>query len=155
MRLKIGDKARVIKTGSHCQKIGTIVTITEVNNINYRAECPDMKLWYFHEDELKLMVFTKSDLKDGDVVTYRDGEKRIVCGNIRELKGFNNIGGMSLSDYNQDLIDMDENSDLDIIKVERPSQYQELFRREEKKEMTIKEIEKKLGYEVKIIKEEN
>ena len=54
----------------------------------------------------------------------------------------------------QSCFDDDENND--IMKVERPVMYHTVFERDETvKEMTLDEICKALGYEVKIIKEED
>ncbi|MNV71800.1 hypothetical protein D3C71_1648400 [compost metagenome] len=44
----------------------------------------------------------------------------------------------------------------DIVKVERPLNYEVVFDRyKNKREVTMAEIEKELGYGIKIIKEEN
>ena len=53
-----------------------------------------------------------------------------------------------------DLLDKDGDKIYDIMKVERVIEYKIIFdRNTEVKEMTIAEIEKELGYSVKIIKE--
>ena len=60
-------------------------------------------------------------------------------------------------DINDDLtIDEDWNDETTkIIKIEKPIEYETVYEyfEEEKKEMTIAEIEKELGYSVKIVKE--
>ena len=83
-------------------------------------------------------MFTKSDLKDGDVVTYRSGRKRIVQGkNLIKTDGNN---GYNLNGYRDDLIEKYNNRDLDIIRVERPTQYETVFAR---KEEILDEAEKR------------
>ena len=42
--------------------------------------------------------------------------------------------------------------DSDIVKIERPVEYTTVFTRGEVKEMTVEEISKALGYEVKVVK---
>ena len=82
------------------------------------------------------MKFKKSDLRDGDIVTYRSLEKRIVTG--RELRtGFN---FNSIDNYTKNLKDKDGDVELDIIKVERPISYETVF---ERKEDILDEVEKR------------
>jgi len=55
---------------------------------------------------------------------------------------------------NMTMTDRDD-KDSDIMKVERAVEYETVFNRDETvKEMTIDEISRALGYEVKIIKED-
>lgn len=108
-------------------------------------------------------MFTKKDLKDGMVVEVIGGERYLVCGKyLISTDGYN-----CLSDYSDDLLVLDkcrEHNDylFDIIKV-----YDNVYfindiyttqnviweREKEYKEMTIAEIEKELGYSIKIVKE--
>lgn len=101
------------------------------------------------------MSFKKSDLLDGDIVTQRnEGQKRYST----EMNGFVGLDGNSYLDYNnytENLLDKDGDEIYDIMKVERVKQFETVFiRDEEVKEMTIAEIEKELGYQIKVIKEE-
>ena len=109
--------------------------------------------------------FCKDDFKSGDIVTLRNGDKLIVT-----KKDFNDID----ENNDNDLCDTTElNTDLryesiwcgrnitetedkknDIMKVERPTQYKIMYKRDEVKEMTLSQVCKELGYKVKIIKEE-
>ena len=61
-----------------------------------------------------------------------------------------------LDDLNEDLTfarDYDDEENK-VVKVERPATYYEVFNRDESvREMTVEEISKALGYEVKIVKE--
>lgn len=110
--------------------------------------------------------FTKADLKSGDVVLRRDGSVEIVCletGALIRRDGFNILDELTddlLSTFN------DDDSD-DIIAVRRPKQpYHCQFcafdeelgelvyeRKDEPEEMTLEEICKALGKEIKIVKE--
>ena len=93
---------------------------------------------WFKKEELELVTntFKKSDLKDGDIVTYRDGRKRTVKG-----KNLIDDGCVvnDLSNWNNNLKDIDGYSEFDIVKVERPIKYETIF---ERKEEILDEIEK-------------
>ena len=100
------------------------------------------------------MSFKKSDLLDGDIVTQRDEDKKIYS---IERNGFIGLNGNSYLDYDnytENLLDKDGDEIYDIMKVERAIEYKTVFNRDtEVKEMTIAEIEKELGYPIKVIKE--
>lgn len=66
--------------------------------------------------------FTKSDLRNGDVILKANGEVEIVCvdtGTLISLSGFN-----SLLDIREDLTDKysDDDDNYDIIAVRRPTE---------------------------------
>lgn len=117
-----------------------------------------MCMW---EDEIDfiLPIMKKSDLQNGDIVTYRNEEKRMVDKNREALVLITNFNQqvMCLSNFDEDLFDAGDVNCFDIVKVYRPLT-EETFRTEKAKpvkEMTLKEVCKELGYEVKIVKEEN
>ncbi len=93
------------------------------------------------DNELELIQekqFTKSDLKDGDIVTYKNGSRRTVIAN-----NLINNGGYiskSLSSYTNELKDIITGTDLDIVKVERPIKYETVL---ERKEEILDETEKR------------
>lgn len=108
--------------------------------------------------------FTKADLKSGDVILRRDGSVEIVClelGTLIRRDGFN-----ILDELTDDLISTfnDDDSD-DIIAVRRPQKsYHCQFcafdeglgelvyeRGDEPEEMTLEEVCKALGREIKIV----
>lgn len=119
---------------------------------------------------------TKQDLKTGMRVRTRNGELYLVLKDCKtghyghqdllfaSFCGDYNIG----DDYNNDLICVDSNDtdeDFDIVEVytaksgfadidvlDRTS-LKSIWKREEKKKMTVAEIEEKLGYEVEIVRE--
>lgn len=109
-------------------------------------------------------MFTKADLKNGDVIKRRNGWVEIVCletGTLIARSGFNEI-----KDIKDDLTDAC-GTEYDIVAVRRPKrpceckfcafdeEYGDLVydrERDTVREMTVAEIEKALGYTVKIVK---
>lgn len=144
-KFKVGDKVRVIKCsidGERCKNLNKVSTITEIGEyLCYPYILKDIRET-FREDELELVEvqFTKSDLKDGDIVTYRNGLKKIVSGD----KLYGNDLFTSLRYYPEDLKDVDGEEKNDIVKVERPVKYETVFEREE----VLDETEKKYLAEV-------
>ena len=138
MKFKVGDKVKVIaKRHGHEFDIGEIVRIEEVSDIDYK--CSSLKkneFWWMGEDEFVEWKFTKSDLKDGDIVTQRNGLKKMVFEN--KLYGSNHF--VSLTYYTEDLKDANGDEEYDIVKVERPVQYETVF---ERKEEILNETEKR------------
>ena len=112
--------------------------------------------------------FTKADLKSGDIVLRRDGNVEIVCietGTLIQRDGFSSLYELT-DDLKCIYSDKEDNFD-DIVAVRRPKQpydcqfcafYEELGelvyeRKDEPEEMTLEEICKALGKEIKIVKE--
>lgn len=142
MKFKVGDKVRVIaKKHGHGFNIGEIVKIEEISDRDYKCSSLEKnELWWMGEDEFTKVKFIKSDLKDGDIVTYRNGLKKIVSGD----KLYGNDLFTSLRYYPEDLKDVDGEEKNDIVKVERPVKYETVFEREE----VLDETEKKYLAEV-------
>lgn len=109
--------------------------------------------------------FTKADLKSGDVVLRRDGSVEIVCletGTLIRRDGFDILD--ELTDDLRSTFYYDDSDD--VIAVRRPKQSHEcqfcafdeglgelVYEREdEPEEMTLEEVCKALGKEIKIIK---
>lgn len=160
MKFKVGDKVKVIKcdtSGVNCKNLNKVSTITEIDERN--GKYPYVLRGteeYFGEMELELLErqFTKSDLKDGDIVTYRNGDKRtVVDGNLMNSCGYIL---KKLSQYTNELKDTVIGKSLDIVKVERPIKYETVF---ERKEEILDGVEKKylanvikpFRHEIKII----
>lgn len=175
MKFKVGDRVRVTEavTDHRQTEIGKIVTITDINGrgLSYYAR-KDVNYYdvndsafIFYEDELELAPFTKADLKDGMVVEYHCGDRRIVLGD--KLMGFNSW--INLGNYTETLLNFDVNLAIDKVYKSTShtlndyfniSNLELIWERNEKEEeptkkMTVAEIEKELGYKVEIVSEEN
>lgn len=142
MKFKVGDKVRVIrcrthKNCKHINTIGKIIDIVASRCFPYEIEnCDEI----FRDDELELVQekqFTKADLKGRDIVTYRDGNKRMVIKSYL-IDGYGQRTD-SLDNYNNKL-ERNDYDDLDIVKVERPVKYETVF---ERKEEVLDEVEKR------------
>jgi hypothetical protein len=180
MKFKVGDKVRIItKSGPGSNYYyGKTAIITETDYVSMTGKLgyqihilgnPDHDSYVWFEEELELIErasFTKSDLKDGMVVENRYGHRYMVMG--EKLIGPDYYGW--LSNYTDALTHNHSepgnlHSHYDIIKVYKSNScsMQKYFesgnleliweRKEEPdyKEMTVAEIEKKLGYKVKIV----
>lgn len=151
MKFKVGDKVKhedfgegvVVEINSGSEKNSYLVQFKSqkgklhngngISNRTYKDE----DVWFFlkNKTELKLIKpkqFTKSDLKDGDIVTYRNGEQRIVNANKKRIVYINNWESLSFEfdDFNNDLTNKYV-SKYDVIKVERLVQYETVFERKE------------------------
>lgn len=157
MKYKVGDKVKIKEDFSYSKiyKIGTskrmekyagkIMTIRkEYEGSTYKMQedindCDWQDGWTWSEDMFEKVGFTKSDLKDGDIVTYRNGEKRIKIDN----KIFDKSGTLTnwLHNYTEDLRrEYKQSKHTDIVKVERPIGYGTIF---ERKEEILDETEKR------------
>lgn len=166
MKFKVGDKVKLNiytkefrwgRAGVGYDEIGKITNINEDGKIYVDFPSRDYS-WDGLENELVKVGFSKDDLQFADIVTLRDGNKYVVAyGRLfGEDDGYYENCEFINDDYNSDLIYCnecdEERHDLDIMKVERSGEV--IFQREsEVKEMTVAEISEALGYEVKIVKE--
>lgn len=172
IKYKVGQKVKVKEDIEVCSRSshdifftygmekykGKIVTIKETTLFKdefqyYIAE--DSKEWLWDEEwfEPVDIVKTKKDLKDGDIVTLASGERLLFSdGDFTDLdeEHYNYI--TYIDDLNDDLTYINDRRKDDVVKVERPTSYYEVFNREDTKELTVEEISKLLGYEVKIVK---
>lgn len=131
MKYKVGDRVKVIKEGTHGEAIGALVTIVAVCEASkaqpYKCQTEKRGNWWFYENEIEPVLFTKSDLKDGDIVTLRNNKRKRVIGQILISKE----GSINLNYYTNKLINVVDNS-FDIIKVERrPERLETVFERKE------------------------
>ena len=146
MEFKIGDRVK-IKEDLSCKHIykmnivkemerykGKVAEIVAVRCKTGYALDIDKGYWNWSDDTFELVEskkFTKSDLKDGDIVTYRDGSKGIKNGAHLQKIG-NSAIFASLLDYTEKLKQKENRyKNLDIIKVERPVKYVTAFERVE------------------------
>lgn len=146
MKFRVGDRVRLnknkkeFKYGRGPVSYEEVGTIERIDKDEYVVKFPSHSCWNGKEEELELATstFTKSDLKDGDIVTYRDGTRRRVRNN--KLLDEGGCSGNRLENYNNNLKDKDGEHDLDIVKVERPTKYETVF---ERKEEILDETEKR------------
>ncbi len=147
MKFKVGDRVKVINCkigGRECENLGKIFTIksTDKNGNRFPYELygtPE----FFGDNELKLVEnqFTKADLKDGDIVTYRNENRRLVNATKQEIVYIENTSWLSFNFHNfRDDLTNKDGKEYDIVKVERPVKYETLF---ERKEEILDETEKK------------
>ena len=149
-------KESMNKTDEECSKWVDELdgkTVEELKKMPYIIS----KDWLVEEEDYRKgkdnMEFKKDDLKNGDIVTLRNGDRLVFVGSEDFI---------DLSDDNDnclsDICDLEDDfthesyEDSDIVKIERPVEYTTVFTREEVKEMTVEEISKALGYEVKVVK---
>lgn len=153
MKFKVGDKVR-IKKDLDSNKMYRVLIVSEMEEYKGKvAEIVavrgktgyaldiDKGYWKWSDDTFELVEskkFTKSDLQDGDLITYRNGDKAIkLKGEIQDLIS-KEEGFLYLSDVTEELnVQAQKNGELDIIKVERPVKYETVYERveEEKKEI--------------------
>lgn len=180
-KFKVGDKVRIRKdlniTVYYGVRIvqdmlpykGEVATVTYVNSSPVLPDIYELDIdnghWSWSEDTLEKLDFTKADLKPGYLVKTKQYDLYMVMPSQNGLAFVNESGWLNASDLKENLSD-NADEDYDIIEVYGYSKYEYkaleintatrdvLWKREEnKKEMTITEIEKELGYPIKIIKE--
>lgn len=107
--------------------------------------------------------FTKADLKTGDIVKFRDGHTGIVNGEFDMI--ITQTCWQDLDGYKIDLTSGYGNEQFDIIAVRRPKKKGDcqfiafeyrwgtlVYERKEVEEMTLEQVCKLLGKEIKIVK---
>lgn len=132
---------------------GKIVTITDVYDDKVRIkEDVDGYVWDLRAFEE--LVINRDDIKEGDIITLRNGDRLLIDADkdVSDLSGKNNNPVYSLYCFENDMTHRDGNSNYDIVKVERPVEYSIVYDKEAVREMTVEEISKALGYEVKVVK---
>jgi len=149
MKFKIGDKVKLIKITSCTSgfRLGDICEVLDIN-VKGRHQIKIMKnngcTGYVDEEHIELInkQFTKSDLKDGDIVTYRNGDKRYVDATNKKIVYIDDHHCLSFrfDNFIEDLTDKARDTEYDIIKVERPTGYETVF---ERKEEILDEVEKR------------
>lgn len=167
MEFKIGDKVRLnpkVEKFVHGQadvkfdEVGEIVRIRDdsySSNKKINIDFPSMPNWTGEEDEIVHAICNKEDIETGDIIILRNGDALIFINDE-----FIDIG----NDYTNDIVSLDDfDNDLtceykikyDIVKI-RKARYVDIYNRTEKeevKELTVEEVSKLLGYDVKIVKD--
>lgn len=151
-KFKIGDIVddKIIKDWR-----GIVVRVSD-NSCDILADNGDMYVGLSCDYFNFIHSFTKNDLKNGDIVTLRNGDKLIYNNNLfYDISYYHDNVLNDIDDVRDDMIcnDLDYRGS-DIMKVSRPVEYVDVFLRpKEPKKMTVSEICKELGYDVEIIKE--
>lgn len=116
----------------------------------------------------KVSGFDKLDLLNGDVIVMRNGYKYIFFKNYAGKSDalVNTKGGwMNLDKYEVNLLFANDSA-FDILEVHRPVycsafypahefyNYECVFKREDRKKMTVEDIEAALGYKIEVIDNE-
>lgn len=120
----------------------------------------------FGDEEMK-KEFTKADLQDGMVVTLRDGKKLLVVKRGQMLRMLTEVqfldGKAILDNLKSSNVKGKTRNSLDIVRVFAPTELEnatcigELIHNhgellwERIEEMTFEEVEKELGYKIKIV----
>lgn len=176
-KFKIGDKVKIVRCigngglslEDRLLAVGEEYVIESVNPNCFNPRRDNYGLvgrgFVVYDAELELVEpkqFTKSDLKDGMVVEYRRGWLELVIGD----KTVDGTGSHSLCNFDDELIHK-ESRESDIMRVytinngikSTDSIFDRgyltlIWEREpepEYKEMTVEEIEKELGYKIKVV----
>lgn len=164
MKYKVGDKVKIVDANRREDAIcgfetGDIVTIIDCYDDKQRYMIiKDDFTGYIDECNLKdLNSYTWEDFEKcpiGTKVTFESGEEYVKTSNEEECFD----GDYFYRNY-EDLEDFKDNSDTHnlgkIIKIEEPTYTTVYEPTEEVKEMTIAELEKELGYKIKVVKEKS
>ena len=167
MKFKVGEKVKIKKNlkegydfkyyvADEMEKFkGKTVTIYSVNSEAYRIEEDNMS-WDWTEDMFEgLAIITKEELFKMPLGT-------IIKTDEKEHNIFVKVGENDFCNDDADHIEScDVNDDLSlkyfgnkIIEIQEPN-YTTIYKEDKQvKEMTIAEIEKELGYPIKVIKED-
>ena len=139
----------------------------------------DIGRWWWSEDMFELCSprFTKGILESGDMVELRNGERYIFIKDAKHhqydeptdvFMGINSLRCIPLNYYNDSLLNLRGDKSCDIMKISDGFYIPNIFRaqpsatltipdwvleREEVKEMTLEEVCKELGRDIKIVKE--
>lgn len=163
--IKAGDKVKVTgiihEDKDSCPIVGDIYTVMGIRTCpfsgsNYAVfKETDFKglplTCYLFNCELvnkkEKEIFTKEQLKDGDIVILRNGWETVV--DIKNRALLYKDDALMISGYNENLTSKFGHN-WDIMKVKRQTL---LYNREKQTEMTLEEVCKELGRDIKIVKE--
>lgn len=127
MKFKIGDRVRFIKSiiyHTNDVQVGEVYEIIAIDRPSISYQVRNGELFKENELELVTTTFTKSDLKDGDKCTLKNG-KAVFYGGSEEYEStycFENL---------TDDFKYEHNDEVSIVKVERPTKYETVFERKE------------------------
>ena len=168
MKYKNGDKVLVKKNlkdedckfgiNDDMEKLGgKFVTIKQVIDDHYYIDEDQGEYKWDDGCFLYNRINNIDEIEKNDIITLRNGERLIFNNNdeFKDIEDDNDNSVISKNDFKDDLTNK-EFAKEDIVKVERPI-LTTVYNRDEIStpiEMTLKEVCDKLGYEVKIIKED-
>ena len=141
MKFKVGDKVK-IKENLSCKKYGAMYftssmrryrdTEAKITYISLDGDACHLDIdsgnWWWSEDMLEpyMAEIRKSDLKDGDYCIFKNKERAIKFGGYVIM----NRGTMSLREYSKKL-EHNYDSNYDIIRIDRPTEYETIYKNDE------------------------
>lgn len=161
-KFKVGNQVRVRKDlevgrsyghntfiNSMKKYLGEILTITKTDCNDYEVK---ENTWNWTDEMLENIVTSIHDLEFGDILTLRNGERYVYADEhmYGEKETYIRDRDTLTTWYDEDLKQNEDNKEQDIMKVERAGQV--IYEREDVREMTVEEISRALGYEVKVVK---
>jgi len=177
-KLKVGDRVKHEEFGT-----GKVIALSNLSNNNLiEFDKADSRLhdgnsigkvsgkanrcYWCSDDELKLIGKAKPTLEELEkmpigtkITTDAEGDNVFIkkYNNVLEFSSLEERYPLVNRDFREDLTIRDECCGTKIIKIEEAKiEYETIYDvSEETVEMTIGEIEEKLGHKVKVIKEEN
>ena len=168
MKFKVGEKVKIKKNlkegygfkyyvADEMEKFkGKTVTIYSVNSEAYRIEEDNMS-WDWTEDMFEgLAIITKEELFKMPIGTKitTDLEENNIFVKVGENDFCNNDCDHIEYDNIKEDLSLDYYEEGKIIEIQEPN-YTTIYKEDKQvKEMTIAEIEKELGYPIKVIKED-
>lgn len=137
------------------QYCGKILTIKNAQTYacGDRYDLEGISRYSWSNDMLEAYVINSlGDVQFGDILTLRNGERYVYVNDrmYGEKDYYTRNGSTPTLWYNDDLTENENHKSQDIMKVEREGQI--IYEREDVREMTVEEISKALGYEVKVVK---
>lgn len=182
IKFKVGQKVKIkenLKEGDYSRNrvffaeemeeyVGKIVTISNIgtHDRDYKYSIKeDEGCWVWDEEWLEPVnyTFNKKDIQAGDIIELDNGDKLVAHYGyshdilFEDLDYQKNENPVSDIEYIHEdgTIDSYRGHEYKIVSILRPIEYETIYNRNsEVKEMTVEEISKALGYEVKIVKGE-
>lgn len=188
-KIKVGDRVKIVDTKgeleSYKELLGHTYTVEAIEiedgtGYEYASLVETIHVPYLFNCKLvneNVRQFEKSDLKSGDIVELRNGDRYMLIKNARHNQydipadifiSINKFGSMPLSWYSDSLLNLNGDKSYDIMKISNGFYIPNIFRthpsgtlvvpnwiweREETEEMTLEEVCKELGRDIKIVKE--
>ena len=179
-KIKVGDKIKIISTKnedfSYSSVIGKIYIVEEIREDSCKEKFAALKnsiyMPYLYNCGLvdeKEKKFTKSDLKNGDIVELRNGERYVYIEKYNDrfiystdsdevIVNLKDGEYSRLGNYDDDLRYKGRgNCEYDIMKILDMSEFYKkpewTWERKKTEEMTLGEVCKELGRDIKIVKE--